>query len=141
MGILHLQIKSNKQKITLAKELHAQNLTLIRSIVVKDTTQKGSYDGAILINLNKVFNGFEILSSTNLNSLMIPVNSTINVTGASITETHEFNQNLDSEDIRSEFVVDVYNYDGVTPADIAVGAGKIQSIDLFFNVEEVYDYS
>lgn len=141
MTILHLRISSNQQKIVLAKELHAQNLTLIRSIIVKDTTQAGGYNGAVMINMNKVFSSFEILSSTNLNSLMIPVNSTINATGALITETHEFNQNLDSEDIRAEFIVDVYNYDGTTRATIGSGAGNIKTIDLFFNVEEVYDYS
>ena len=141
MGILHLRLDSNKTKINLSKEIHAQDLKLVRSIVVKNVTAAGNYDGAIMVNLNKVFSGFEIISSTNLNSLMIPVNSTINTSGVLSTDTVDFNQDLESEFIRQEFFVDVFNYDGVTRATFGTGAGQIQSVDLFFQLSEIHDYS
>jgi len=141
MGILHIRLDSNKTKINLSKEIHAQDLKLVRSIVVKNVTAAGNYDGAIMVNLNKVFSGFEIISSTNLNSLMIPVNSTINTTGVLSTDTVDFNQDLESEFIRQEFFVDVFNYDGVTRATFGTGAGEIQSVDLFFQLSEIHDYS
>ena len=141
MGILHLRLDSNKTKINLSKEIHAQDLKLVRSIVVKDVQTAGSYSGAIMVNLNKVFSGFEIISSTNLNSLMIPINSTINTTGVLSVDTVDFNQDLESEFIRQEFFVDVYNYDGTTRATFGTGSGEIQSVDLFFQLSEVHDYS
>jgi len=141
MAILHLQLNSNKQKISLAKEIHAQDLKLIRSIIVKDVQTSGNTGGAITVNLNKVFNGFEIISSTNLNNLMIPVNITINTTGQKSTDTVDFNQDLESEFIRQEFIVEVFNYDGVTPATFGNGSGQIQSVDLFFQLSEIHDYS
>ena len=141
MGVLHIRLDSNKTKINLSKEIHAQDLKLVRSIVVKNVTAAGNYDGAIMVNLNKVFSGFEIISSTNLNSLMIPVNSTINTTGVLSTDTVDFNQDLESEFIRQEFFVDVFNYDGVTRATFGTGAGEIQSVDLFFQLSEIHDYS
>ena len=141
MGILHLRLDSNKTKINLSKEIHAQDLTFIRSIVVKNVVTSGNYDGAIMVNLNKVFSGFEIISSTNLNSLMIPINSTINTTGVLSTDTVDFNQDLESEYIRQEFYVDVFNYDGVTRADFGSSDGQIKSVDLFFQLSEIHDYS
>ena len=141
MAVLHLRLDSNKTKIRLSKEIHAQDLKLIRSIIVKNVETAGSYNGAIMVNLNKVFSGFEIISSTNLNSLMIPVNSTINTTGVLSVDTVDFNQDLESEFIRQEFYVDVYNYDGTTRATFGTGSGEIQSVDLFFQLSEVHDYS
>lgn len=141
MGILHLRLDSNKTKIRLSKEIHAQDLKLVRSIVVKNVETAGNTNGAIMVNLNKVFSGFEIISSTNLNSLMIPINITINTSGVLSTDSVDFNQDLESEYIRQEFYVDVYNYNGTTRATFGTGSGEIQSVDLFFQMSEVHDYS
>ena len=141
MPVLHLRLNDSKMKIRLAKEIHAQDLTLIRSIVRKNVETAGNYNGAIMINLNKIFNGFELISSTNLNSLMIPVNETIDTIGKIAVDSIDFNQNLNSEDIRQEFYVDTYNYDGTTPATFGNGSGEIKSVDLFFQISEITDYS
>ena len=141
MPVLHLRLAEQKQKIRLAKEIHAQDLTLIRSIIRKNVETAGNYNGAIMINLNKVFSGFELISSTNLNSLMIPVNETIDTTGKVDVATIEFNQNLNSEDIRQEFYVETFNYDGTTPATFGTGSGEIKTVDLFFQISEINDYS
>jgi hypothetical protein len=141
MPVLHLRLNSNKTKISLAKDIHAQDLIFIRSIIRKNVETAGTYNGAIMVNLNKIFNGFELISSTNLNSLMIPVNETIDTTGKVDVSTVDFNQNLSSEDIRQEFYVETYNYDGVTPATFGTGSGEIKSVDLFFQISEINDYS
>ena len=135
MGVLHLRITSNKQKIELPKPIHAQNIQFIRGTIIKDTTAGTSYDGAAMINLDNLFNGYEIISNTNLNSLMLPFSDSQDVT------TIQFIQDYDSEEIKQTFPIRVYKYDGVSPLPMGNGAGQVKSIDLYFNISESYDYS
>ena len=135
MTVLHLRITSNKQKITLPKPIHAQNIQFIRGTIIKDTTAGTTYDGACMINLDNLFNGYEIISNTNLNSLMLPFSDSTDVT------TIQFIQDYDSEEIKQSFPVSVFKYDGTTPLPMGSGAGQVKSIDLYFNISESYDYS
>ena len=135
MTVLHLRITSNKQKITLPKPIHAQNIQFIRGTIIKDTTAGTSYNGAAMINLDNLFNGYEIISNTNLNSLMLPFSDSTDVT------TLQFIQDYDSEEIKQSFPVSVFKYDGTTPLPMGNGAGQVKSIDLYFNISESYNYS
>lgn len=135
MTVLHLRITSNKQKITLPKPIHAQNIQFIRGTIIKDTTAGTSYDGAALINLDNLFNGYEIISNTNLNSLMLPFSDATDVT------TLQFIQDYNSEEIKQSFPVRVFKYNGTDPLPMGNGAGQVKSIDLYFNISESYDYS
>jgi hypothetical protein len=135
MTVLHIRLTSNNQTVNLPKPIHAQNIQFIRGTIIKDTTSGTSYDGAALINLDNLFNGFEIISNTNLNSLMLPFSDATDVT------TIQFIQDYDAEQIKQSFKVRVYKYDGTTPLPMGNGAGQVKSIDLYFNLSEAYDYS
>jgi len=135
MPVLHLRLTSNNQTINLPKPIHAQNIQFIRGTIIKDTTSGTTYDGCAMVNLDNLFNGYEIISNTNLNSLMLPFSDSQDVT------TIQFIQDYDAEEIKQSFKVKVFKYDGTTALPMGSGAGQVKSIDLYFNLSETYDYS
>jgi hypothetical protein len=138
MGILHLRINKANQNIDLPKEFRAQKLIFLRSIIVKDVAAGATYGGTIMVDLD-FFNGFEMTSNTNDNFLIIPIKK------AEEVQTQIFDQEFNSEDIKQSFNVKVYTSDGKTAAGFAgdggSDAGKITYLDLFFQVQSLYDYT
>jgi len=134
MGILHLRITKNNQNIDLPKEFKAQKLIFLRSIIVKDVNAGATFGGTIMVDLD-FFNGFEMTSNTNDNFLIIPIKQ------AEEVQTQIFDQEFNSEDIKQSFNVKVYKSDGKTAAPIGNANGEITYLDLFFQVQSLYDYT
>ena len=76
MPILHIRLQSNNQNIVISKELKAQQLTLVRATITKDTTAGATNDGALFFELD-FFSGFEYISNLNDNYLVSPIDDTL----------------------------------------------------------------
>ena len=143
MGILHLRIRKSDENITISKELLAQKLILIRATIYKDTQAGGQdYNGSVFLDLD-FFNGFEVTTNLNDNFLILPVAYDGEI------QTRQMDQEFQGEDIKSSFNVKVFyedNSGNVTKAPMKSDAsasddGKIIWIDLYFQIQSLFDYS
>lgn len=143
MAILHIRIKDSDENITLSKEILAQKLTLVRATIYKDTTVGGQdYNGSVFIDLD-FFNGFEVTTNLNDNFLILPIAYDGEI------QTRQMDQEFQGEDIKSSFNVKVFYEDtlgNVTKAPMKSDAaasddGKIIWIDLYFQIQQLFDYS
>ena len=148
MAILHLRIRKADQNIDIAKSVHAQKLTFIRSTINKDNTATptNTYNGTLFFDID-FFNGFEMVSNLNDNYVMVPIQNEIE------TETLQYDQEFSSEEIKQSFNVKVFEYNKAGPTggytkavfkdDITGGGsttGAINYVDLFFQIQSLYDY-
>ena len=143
MGILLIRVRKSNENITISKEILAQKLTFIRATIYKDTTTGGTdYNGSIFLDLD-FFNGFEVTTNLNDNFLILPVSY------ADEIQTRQMNQEFNGEDIKSSFNVKVYYEDNngdivLAPMKSdasATDTGKIIWIDLYFQIDSLFDYS
>ena len=143
MGILLIRVRKSNENITISKEILAQKLTFIRATIYKDTTTGGTdYNGSIFLDLD-FFNGFEVTTNLNDNFLILPVSY------ADEIQTRQMNQEFNGEDIKSSFNVKVYYEDNngdivLAPMKSdasATDTGKIIWIDLYFQIDSLWDYS
>jgi hypothetical protein len=143
MAIFHIRIKKSNENITISKEILAQKLTLIRATIYKDTTTGGTdYNGSVFIDLD-FFNGFEVTTNLNDNFLILPVSY------ADEIQTRQMDQEFNGEDVKSSFNVKVFyedNNNNIVLAPMksdasATDTGKIIWIDLYFQIQSLYDYS
>ena len=143
MAILHIRIKDSDENITLSKEILAQKLTLIRATIYKDTTAGGQdYNGSVFVDLD-FFNGFEVTTNLNDNFLILPISYSEQI------QTRQMDQEFQGEDIKSSFNVKVFYEDAQgeiqkapMKSDASLSdAGKIIWIDLYFQIQQLYDYS
>lgn len=143
MAILHIRIKDSDENITLSKEILAQKLTLVRATIYKNTTVGGQdYNGSVFIDLD-FFNGFEVTTNLNDNFLILPVSYDGEI------QTRQMDQEFQGEDIKSSFNVKVFYEDtlgNITKAPMksdaaATDDGKIIWIDLYFQIQQLFDYS
>ena len=143
MGILLIRVRKSNENITISKEILAQKLTFIRATIYKDTTTGGTdYNGSVFVDLD-FFNGFEVTTNLNDNFLILPVSY------ADEIQTRQMNQEFNGEDIKSSFNVKVYYEDNngdivLAPMKSdasATDTGKIIWIDLYFQIQSLYDYS
>ena len=143
MGILLIRVRKSNENITISKEILAQKLTFIRATIYKDTTTGGTdYNGSVFLDLD-FFNGFEVTTNLNDNFLILQVSY------ADEIQTRQMNQEFNGEDIKSSFNVKVYYEDNngdivLAPMKSdasATDTGKIIWIDLYFQIDSLYDYS
>lgn len=143
MAILHVRIKKSDENITLSKEILAQKLTLIRATIYKDTQAGGQdYNGSVFIDLD-FFNGFEVTTNLNDNFLILPIAYDGEI------QTRQMDQEFQGEDIKSSFNVKVFyedNSGNIVKAPMksdaaATDDGKIIWIDLYFQIQSLFDYS
>lgn len=143
MGILLIRVRKSNENITISKEILAQKLTFIRATIYKDTTSGGTdYNGSVFLDLD-FFNGYEVTTNLNDNFLILPVSY------ADEIQTRQMNQEFNGEDIKSSFNVKVYYEDNngdVVLAPMksdasATDTGKIIWIDLYFQIDSLFDYS
>ena len=143
MGILLIRVRKSNENITISKEILAQKLTFIRATIYKDTTTGGTdYNGSVFLDLD-FFNGFEVTTNLNDNFLILPVSY------ADEIQTRQMNQEFNGEDIKSSFNVKVYYEDNngdivLAPMKSdasATDTGKIIWIDLYFQIDSLWDYS
>lgn len=130
MPLLHFRITKKDQSIDLSRDLHAQNLTLRRSIIVKNkgtVSNKSAipspltypeyekfmldfvkqytddYKGGVCIDAS-FLRGFEIMSNFSSNDIMIPFdNNETNI-------DHMYELDISSEDIALSFNVRTFNF-------------------------------
>jgi len=135
MPILHLRLNEANQNIVISKELKAQQLTLVRSTITKDTTAGATNDGALFFEL-EFFSGFEYISNLNDNYLVSPIDDSL------AFQTYQLSQSFFSEDVKTAFNVKVRKYDGTNYSPVVFGAGNghIKSLDLFFQVSSLEDF-
>jgi hypothetical protein len=143
MAIFHIRIKKSNENITISKEILAQKLTLIRATIYKDTQTGGTdYNGSVFVDLD-FFNGFEVTTNLNDNFLILPVSY------ADEIQTRQMDQEFNGEDVKSSFNVKVFyedNNNNIVLAPMksdpsATDTGKIIWIDLYFQIQSLWDYS
>lgn len=135
MPILHLRLNEANQNIVISKELKAQQLTLVRTTITKDTAAGATNDGELFFEL-EFFSGFEYISNLNDNYLVSPIDDTL------AFQTYQLSQSFFSEDVKTAFNVKVRKYDGTNYSDVLFGAGNghIKHIDMFFQVSSLDDF-
>jgi len=142
MPLLHIRVSNNDENITISKELRAQKMTLVRSTIFKNSAAGQSYRGSLFFDLD-FFNGFEYISNLNDNFVMSPISDD----NASTLQTYQMNQDFNSENIKQSFNVKTFlrdNLGNFVPAPFdpsGNAAGQIVYIDLFFQINELYNYS
>ena len=158
MPVLHFRIKKQNENIDLSRTLHSQNLTLRRVIITRNrsvisnapTTAPIPADnfipeyttdlkGGIIVDIS-FFKGFEILSNFVSNDILVPFGNEV----ANID--NRYNLNFANEDIALSFNVQCYDFERknsvVFQSDTtATTDGAIKYIDLFFDFDNLYDYS
>jgi len=150
MPVLHFRITSATQVINVNRELHAQNFTLKRVIAVKDTSARpaapaAQYNGGLTLDFD-FLQGNQVMSNIAPNDVIfaIPEDST-GVSSSAISERYDLN--FDSEDIRTQFTVKVFNFDKSAPAPFAAsyaaakttGQGELAYVDVFIEFQELHN--
>ena len=143
MGILHLRITENNQIIKLDREIHGQNLSLKKIVVIKNKDQSAtplySYKGGATISLDFLKGGLQMASNVNQDEISVPFKQDEDVTHVN------YDLNFESETIDQNFQIAVFNYDksGNQPPFDSSGttANALMYIDLYFDYASLYDYN
>jgi len=159
MPVLHFRVKKQNENIDISRTLHSQNLTLRRVVITRNKSLINNvppgpltppYDnfvptylpdlkGGIIVDVS-FFKGFEILSNFVSNDILVPFGNEV----ANID--NRYNLNFANEDIALSFNVQCYNFERKDTVvfqtnDTDTTAGSIKYIDLFFDFDNLYDYS
>lgn len=133
MPILHFRITKPNETINITRPLHSQDFTFRRAVVVKhdNTDMTNNFKGGITVQCS-FLQGDEFVSNINTNQVLVPFEF------ANTVNDVRFEFPLASEDIRSAFNVEVYNYDRSHPVEFvpATGTpptGAIKFIDMYFS--------
>ena len=137
MPLLHINLSNEKQVVKLMHDLKPQRLILRQVIINRDIMgAMNAAEEGLQIDLRHMFNGYELLSNISSdNKLFIPVHSRpLAPTPAPFI--YPFNLELTAEEIKSQFVIECFKKDGVTPVSFDIGVdGHYKSIDLYFQYE------
>jgi hypothetical protein len=158
MAVLHFRVTKQNDNIDLSRTLHSQNLTLRRIIITRNRSvitnspllapvpsdnfipeYTTDLKGGIIVDIS-FFKGFEILSNFVSNDILVPFGNEV----ANID--NRYNLNFANEDIALSFNVQCYDFERknavVFQSDTsATTDGAIKYIDLFFDFDNLYDYS
>ena len=138
MAILHYQITENQQDIQINAGIHSQNFIFRRAIVkMNPLAGTTSINGGGIIVQPSHFSGMEIVTDTKTesNDLLLGLDED------KMINNIYYDMEFDSEDISEAFTVKVLKFnreDGL--AEFGAGAGKIRSIDLYFQFSSLYNY-
>ena len=142
MAILHLRITEANQIIKLDREIHGQNFSLKKIIVIKNKDQSGTpyqYKGGATISLDFLKGGLQMSSNVNNDEISVPFKQDEDVTHVN------YDLNFESETIDQNFQISVFNYDksGNQPTFDTSGAtnNSLMFIDLYFDYASLYDYN
>jgi len=143
MGILHLRITDANQIIKLDREIHGQNLSLKKIVVIKNKDQTGTplynYKGGATISLDFLQGGLQMASNVNQDEISVPFKQDEDVSHIN------YDLNFESETIDQNFQISVFNYDktGDQPPFDTTGAtaNALLYIDLYFDFASLYDYN
>ena len=158
MPVLHFRIKKQNENIDLSRTLHSQNLTLRRVIITRNRSvitnspllapvpsdnfipeYTTDLKGGIIVDIS-FFKGFEILSNFVSNDILVPFGNEV----ANID--NRYNLNFANEDIALSFNVQCYDFERKNSVvfqndTTATTDGAIKYIDLFFDFDNLFDYS
>ena len=136
MPILHLRLNEANQNIVLSREIKAQQLTLVRATITKDTTAGADNNGSLFFEL-PWFTGYEYITNLNDNYLVSPIDD------SQAFQTYQLSQAFFSEDVKSAFNIKVRRYDGTKYSPVLFGAGNghIKFCDLFFQISSLEDFT
>lgn len=143
MGILHMKITEPNQVIKLDRQIHGQNLTLKKIVVIKNPDQTVAplydYRGGATISMDFLVGGLQISSNVNQDEISVPFKQAESVTSVN------WDLNFESETIDQNFQVSVFNYDksGAQPIFDPTGTtpNALMSIDLYFDFASLFDYN
>ena len=126
MVLLHLRLTSQNEQLDIPHDLKAQSVILRKVIIQKDTASGNLLGGGICLDLNAMTNSFEIMTSEHNGYLTVPCLDNQAMT------IHDYHIKFSAEEIKSQFRMKTFNYDGVTKSVFTTGNGHIDSIDIFF---------
>ena len=129
MVLLHLRLTEQEQQLDIPHDIKAQVVVLRKIVVQKDTSAGNLLGGGICLDLNAMTNSFEIMTSEHNGYLTVPL-----LDGSALTN-HEFHIKFSAEQIKSQFRMKTFKYDGVEKAVFGSGNGHIDSIDIYFEYE------
>jgi len=129
MVLLHLRLTEQEQKLELPHDIKAQHVVLRKVVIQKDVNSGNLLGGGLCLDLNAMTNSYEIMTSEHNGYLTLPVQDDVALTN------HEFHIKFSAENIKSEFRMKTFKYDGVTKAVYTTGNGHIDSVDLYFEYE------
>ena len=135
MPLLHLQIKSAEQRITINQDIYAQHMRL-RTVTVAYGTPSSAQESGIPVDIDGMLGvGKEITSSaTRANqNLYLPRPGLV---GGSNFYSLDLNVGLDVGHIPLEFQVRVYN-DTLTKGFATFSDSEVHEIHLYFNYDEI----
>ena len=137
MPLLHINLTNERQTVQLLHDLKPQTLILRQVIINRDImAAMNPAEEGLQIDLHHMFNGFELLSNVSSdNKLFIPVHSRpLAPTPAPMI--YPFHLKLNAEEIKSQFVIECFKKDGITPVSFSTSDdGHYKSIDLYFEFE------
>ena len=136
MPVLHFRITNNNEIINIDRDIHGQNFTFKRAVVVKDATASTAYKGGVSVKLDFLSSGVEILSNTNNDIVYLPFNDTNTVSDI------RYDLNFSSEVVRRSFKTSVYSYDRISQPsfDTTGTTGELFYIDLYFEFQQITDF-
>ena len=135
MPLLHLQVRSHEQRITINQDIHAQHMRL-RAVTVAYGTPSSARESGILVDIDEMLGvGKEITSSaTRANqNLYLPRPG---LAGGNNFYSLNLNVGLDVGHIPLEFQVHVYN-DTETKGYATFSESDVHEINLYFDYDEI----
>jgi hypothetical protein len=143
MGILSFRITEPNQVIKLDRQIHGQNMTLKKIVIIKNKDQTVSplynYKGGVTISLDFLKGGLMLASNVNNDEISVPFKQEEDVTHIN------WDLNFESETIDQYFNVSVFNFDrtGQQPVFDPTGLtpNALMFIDLYFDFASLYDYN
>tara|TARA_Y100001963_G_C6759534_1_gene438733 strand:+ start:1312 stop:1716 length:405 start_codon:yes stop_codon:yes gene_type:complete len=125
MVLLHLRLTEYDSKLTLPHDIKAQELILRKISISKDSGDQ-TLGGGVMLDFHQFSNSYELMTSEDNGMLCVPLGET----ASHITQ--DYHIKFGSEDIKREFHIKTFKYDGTTKALFTSGTGHINSIDIFF---------
>ena len=128
MVLLHLRITDANQILTLHHDIKAQYI-ILRKVVIKKDISGSSHTtgGGLCLDLNSMTNSYEIMTSEHNSMLTLPIDD------AKALSNLDFHVKFSAENIKNQFAIPVFKYDGLTKPSFDSGtSGHIDSIDIYF---------
>lgn len=129
MVLLHIRINEQGQALTLHHDIKAQYMILRKVCVHKKTATNDNLGVGLCIDLNSMTNTYEIMTTEHNGYLTVPMNPDAGF------DDIDFHIRFGAENVKNNFVIPVYNYDGITKTPFGSGNHQVAGIDLFFEYE------
>ena len=129
MVLLHIRINSQGQQLVLHHDIKAQYMILRKVCIHKLTASNDNIGTGLCIDLNSMTNSYEIMTTEHNGYLTVPMNP-----DAGFDDVN-FHIRFGAENVKNNFTIPVYNYDGITKTTFGTGNHEVSSVDLYFEYE------